>query len=72
MPVCDKCHKVIHKTDKYMDFKPKDNAIRQGMLITVRDKTAKSLKKLHLSDNETYDSIINRLLNTYRMVTKEK
>ncbi len=42
------------------------------MLITVRDKTAKSLKKMHLSDNETYDSIINRLLNTYRMVGKEK
>ncbi len=42
------------------------------MLITVRDKTAKGLKKIGLTDNETYESIINRLLNQNRMVTKEK
>ncbi len=72
MPVCDKCHKLIHKTDMYKDLKPVDAPNKLTMLITVRDKTAKCLKKLCLSDNETYDSIVNRLLNTYRMVSKEK
>lgn len=72
IPVCDKCHKAIHKTNKYKDFKCKDKKHSFNMLIAVSDKTARQLKSLKIADNETYDSIIKRLIKSNKMVSKEK
>lgn len=42
------------------------------MLIQVSEERAKALKKLKIVDNETYDSILKRLIKTYKMAIKEK
>ena len=37
------------------------------MLIQVNEHTAKRIKKLALVNGETYNSIINRIINTSKM-----
>ena len=42
------------------------------MLIQLDPSTAKNIKKLALTDNETYNSIINRIINTHKMIDIDK
>jgi hypothetical protein len=37
------------------------------MLIQVNELTSMKLKKLKITDNETYDSIINRLMSSAKL-----
>ncbi len=61
--VCKYCHEKIHHTDEWPNLKPVDSG---KQTIQVEDTTLEKIKAVKLTKRESYDEVINRLLDNQK------
>jgi hypothetical protein len=59
--VCHSCHQKIHHTHQYLDLIPIDHC--KFTLIPIQKKTVKKLKNYYEHGDDTYDIVLNRLMD---------